>query len=144
LSVAFSRDGRLLAAGGGSRGRGTIMVWESSSWTRLATLEAHADTVSSIEFSRDGMVLVSGSYDGSVKIWEIDSFAALSELRGPNTAVYCVAISPNGKIIASGGEQAVLWEVNTGEMIARIRLPDRVASIAFSPDGRTLAIAEDT
>jgi WD40 repeat protein len=34
-----------------------------------------------------------------------------------------------------------LWNVNTGRQLLALKTPDHVSSLAFSPDGKTLAVA---
>jgi WD40 repeat protein len=51
-------------------------------------------------------------------------------------------VSPDGKVLASASYDDTLrfWDVAAGRQIGFVRHPDRdVLSVAFSPDGRTLA-----
>jgi WD40 repeat protein len=52
------------------------------------------------------------------------------------------ALSPNGKIIACGSwdKTIKIWNVETGELIKSLAgHSEQVLSVAFSPDGKTLA-----
>jgi WD40 repeat protein len=77
LSVAFSPDGTLLAAGSSQpsrRGGGTdgvVTLWDVKTSKETATLKRHTNSVQSVVFSRDGTLLASGSLDGTIKLWDI-------------------------------------------------------------------------
>jgi WD40 repeat protein len=74
-SLAFSRDGLLLATNGGE----VITVWSfegnGPEDTRPAVLEVHKDLVTSLRFSAEGYRLITGSKDGIVAIWDLTSKA---------------------------------------------------------------------
>ena len=56
--------------------------------------------------------------------------------------VYAVAVSPDNKLLASGGSDGniKLWNIETGQEIRTLASqPTFISSLAFSPDGKTLA-----
>src|SRR6185437_12255617 len=62
--------------------------------------------------------------------------------RGAPSAIYCVAVSPDGKTVASGEADGVrLLSAQTGKEQARLTPQAQPAkSVAFSPDGKFLAV----
>jgi WD40 repeat protein len=162
-SVAFSKDGTLASASED----GTIKLWDVKSGSELHTLTGHKGWVTSVAFSPDGKLLASGSGDSTVKLWDTQSGQELRTLTGHRMGVFSVAFSPDGKTIASAGkDQTVrLWHARrkghysplapvTGRKNPTRELPlepgmepglqghgAAVVSIAFSPDGKTLASA---
>lgn len=59
--------------------------------------------------------------------------------------VYDIALSPDGKLLAAGGSSNIvrIWEMATGEALRSLSLGEDVVyvgSLAFSPDGTTLAL----
>ena len=132
-------------------------------------LEGHTDNVRSVAFSPDGHTLASGSRDETIRLWDVNTGELLKTLTGHTDDVISVAFSPDGHTLASGSEdetirlwnpnirekevntEPVLWNLETGEQIEQqtdnteplLRTltghTDDVTSVAFSPDGHTLA-----
>jgi len=136
-SVAFSRDGNILASGGWDN---AISLWDVATGRKLAVLQGHTLGVSALSFAPDGKTLFSASPDGTVKLWDIASKKSTHTLHAHSTTVYALAISPNGKTIAAAGADRLidLWDAGT---LANVASYDDtfVVSLAFSPDGKRLA-----
>jgi WD40 repeat protein len=154
--VAFSPDGRLIAGCSWDGGR----VWDVETGRELARLEAPEGTFDRVAVSLDGRIIVSGSQDGKVSVWLAGNGRELGPAEGHMKEIRCLAVSPDGRLVATGsrprqgqssssGGTVQVWEVATGRELARVEL-DRdyvwgsgVWSVAFSSDGRLLAIVTD-
>jgi RNA polymerase sigma factor (sigma-70 family) len=115
------------------------------------TLNKHSEAVMSVAFSPDGKTLASGSQDGTAKLWNVATGKERATLKGHSCL--SVAFSPDGKTLASAiigsptAQEVVvkLWDVTTGTERAALKgnsvCPDGLWTVAFSPDGKTLASA---
>lgn len=141
-SVAYSPDGRLIAAG--SIG-GDVWIWQANDGQLLHTLHGHTGEVRQVGFSPDSHLLVTAGHDGLVRLWDVASDQSLNSLRADGGEVLTVVFSPDGNRLASGGfdGNVYVWQVSTGEIVRKLEgAPnERVRSLAFSPDGAALASA---
>ena len=135
-SVAFSPDGTQLASGTLD---GTVELWDVATKQNIATLQGHTYWVWSVAFSPDGKTLASGALDedATIKLWNVATRENIATLQAPGVSV---AFSPDGTLLASTSVVVGLWDAGTGVNIATLQgHTDLVYSVAFSPNGKTLA-----
>jgi glucose repression regulatory protein TUP1 len=109
-------------------------------------LKGHEQDIYSLDFSRDGKIIVSGSGDQTARIWDMDSgrcmyILAVGDADLKDAGVTSVAISPDGYYVAAGSLDRLVrvWETKTGHLVEKLEgHKDSVYSVAFAPDGRTL------
>jgi WD40 repeat protein len=143
-AVAFSADGRTLAAGGNLPG---IHLWDLKSHTSepTRTLAVPIRRVNHVLFSPDGKTLaVTTDLDGTIVLWDLATQQQRVVLHHPSP-VACLAFSPDGRWLATTGRDdwsIVLWDLQSG---SRRTLLERgtgpTVALAFSPDGALLASA---
>ncbi|HEY0003508.1 MAG TPA: hypothetical protein VGB17_01765 [Pyrinomonadaceae bacterium] len=143
LALAFSPDGKALAAGCED---GNLYLWSINSNARAELQKftgKHADAISSVAFSPDGKTLATGSGDKTLNIWDIKSKKIIKVLRGYDDGVTSVSFSPDGRFVASGSfdKQVRLGYVPAKEPVKLDEQTDSVLSLAFSNDGKLLAMA---
>ena len=113
--IAYSPDGTRLAVAS------SIGIWlyDTATHQEVALLTGHTDDVISVAFSPDGSALASGSWDETVRLWDA--------------------------VTGQGFRQVRLWDAKTGQPKATLRRhTGYVYSVAFSPDGGTIASGSES
>ena len=142
-AVAYSPiDSQLIASAGGGH---TIKLWDLGE-DSVTILGNHTKTVNAIAFSPDGKKLVSGSDDYTIKLWDIEKQRRIVTLRHTTdfaqSQIKEVSFSPNGQMFATAGYHVKLWDVHTYRELMTFRHDEWVIALAFSMDGRFLAIGD--
>jgi len=155
-SIAFSPDGKLIAAGGGIYGpveRG-VQIWDVATHQLLLKLDDFDESVRSLAFSPDGAILATAdghplSGRGSAKIWDTKTGALLAELtvQGKIDQLYIqaffdIAFNPDGTLLAAinADGKVQLWDVTSYKEVGLMTgVGGEGSGIAFSPDGKLLA-----
>jgi WD40 repeat protein/serine/threonine protein kinase len=139
-SLAISSDGRTLAAGADDL---TIRFYEMANARLRQTLKVHVGRITCLSFSPDSKLLVSGGADAMVRFWDVADARELEALPVHQGPLRCLVFSAKGAMLAaSDGKSVKLWDVTYRKLIADLGPPSAgVRTLAFSPDGKTLAVA---
>ena len=158
-SVALA--GTTLVSGGYD---GKLTWWDTAKNEKLRTTEAHAKWIRRIVANADGTVVASVADDMVCKLWDAKTGKMIRELKGHeektpqhfNSMLYAVAFSADGKMLVTGDKvgHIVVWETETGKSLGTLEAPtlytwDKaqrlhsiggIRSLAFSPDGKQVAV----
>src|SRR5262249_21253308 len=124
-------------SGGGDQ---VVKLWNVQARNELRSLRGHADWISSVAFSKDGLLLVSASVDRTVKLFELQKEEGAAAL-GHTRKIRAVTVSADGKWLATGGADRLVkvWNLATGtEKWTFLGHTDEIQSLAISPDGKWL------
>ena len=123
-SIALSPCGELLAVDTSNQ---NIEVWHIASETLVAELTGHENETYqiSLAFSPTGKYLVGGGANESY-VWNVESWEKRHSLTEQTGIVVGLAFHPDGKLFVTSSRDgtARLWNVETGEQIAPLPLPD--------------------
>jgi Tol biopolymer transport system component len=143
-AVAFSPDGRLLAAGS----YGQVAVWDLTTAQPVKILTNVLAAVNDVRFSPDGSLLVVAggqpSAKGDLRVFGVADGKLLATLGGHDDVVFSVSFSPDGKRLASASfdKTVRIWDVTTHKLERTLTgHSDFVYAVAFSPDGQWVASA---
>ncbi|HEY4312298.1 MAG TPA: WD40 repeat domain-containing protein [Pirellulales bacterium] len=119
-SVAFSRDGRLLAAPiNGSNARGGVAVWEAATGKVAHRFEVPMSNYTSLAFSRDGTRLAAASdWDTRMAVWDLATGKRMGEeLPGHTLPPGILKFTPDDDLLISSGDDGTLrvWDVASGK-----------------------------
>ncbi|MFC8197977.1 helix-turn-helix domain-containing protein [Streptomyces sp. NPDC057298] len=97
-------------------------------------------------FSPDGTRLAVVGKKGTVRIWHLSTGALHTVHTGHNRSVRTLEFTPDGRTLAvvdieADGDQVTLLDSGTGRRQSTIKPRGGPLSLAFSPDGHTLAAA---
>jgi WD40 repeat protein len=157
VALAWAHDSSFLVSGSHDK---TVCLWDAKTGKLLRRITGHDDAVFALALSSDSKKLATGGADKTVRLWDVASGKELWRSDAHKGWVCSVAFSPDDRLLASGGTDGKvrLWDVVSGKQLAVLTDTDTpqpgkegelawqserhkpaVCSLAFSPDGATLA-----
>jgi WD40 repeat protein len=146
-AIAYSPDGRLLAAGDG---QGTAMVWNMTQGedpVPVTTVRAHGG-INTVSFAPDGKTLVVADASATATLWNATpGFAPdpLAAVTVPGGHVQAAAFRPDGRSLLAAGRNGTANSWNVTNPARPVRGAGRtvhdgeVRAVAYSADRRTVA-----
>lgn len=138
--VAFSPDGRLVAAGRDDR---MLAVWDVETGKRICDL-ALEHRPYCIAFTPRSTLLTLCFRSKLVEEWSVPEGERLRAVKRKRLPGTCGAFSPDGRhaLISSGAKEIAVFDLANGEERPAFESPHPVSGIAFSPSGRWVAAGQ--
>lgn len=137
LSIAYSADGNLLLAGGGTPARfGELQFWDPRSGKLLRTAEVTSDTVFGASLSPDGKKAAAGGTDNSVYVFDSGTGKQLYKVTSHENWVLATVFGVNSKRFVSVGRDraAKLVDADAGQFLENVnQMRGELAAVARHP-----------
>jgi WD40 repeat protein len=153
--------GQTLVSGGYD---GKLIWWDTAKRKQIRATDAHQKWVRKVVASPDGKRIASVADDMACKVWDAATGKLLHELHGHEaktpthypSMLFTAGFSPDGRHLATADKvgHVVVWDAATGQSVSTVESPGMYTwdpvqrrhsiggarSVAFSPDGGTLAV----
>jgi len=140
--LAYSPDGALLAS---ATDKGVVRIWDAKTAREIRKLDVGTGYIEVLAFSGDGSVLLTmSSRSGPMRLWDPGTGRLIREINDRDGLSVPAALSRDGRTIVSGfgNNQLAVWNTANGTKTGSVTdLPDRLMSVAISPDRRRVATA---
>lgn len=125
LSLAYSRDGKLLIAGGGTPAQfGEVQIWDPKSAKLLNSATLTNDTIFGASLSPDASKIAVGAADNTVHVFETATAKELYKIGNHENWVLATVFGADSKRFVSAGRDraAKLIDANSGAFLENLNL----------------------
>ncbi|WKA07929.1 hypothetical protein VitviT2T_025699 [Vitis vinifera] len=147
--VSCSKDGVYIVGGAPS---GNAYIWEVADGRLLKTWRAHHKSLTSMVFSDDDSLLISGSDDGMIRVWSMISlldiadcgrfpslFHSLLEHTSSITGLLSISGSSSPVLVSSSLDGTCkVWDLIRGRLLRTRVFPTAITAIVLDPGEQLL------
>ncbi len=160
LSLVYSSDGKTLATAGFD---GVVHLWDMMKAEKIGDLRGEKSTIRSVTFAPDGKTVACVNDAGLVRLWDVatgklkQTLPGLSDSMRQSAQTFmldAIAFAPDGELLAVSGfgptradtadrfYEVRVFNLQAGRPIwSHMGRGEQACSLAFAPDGATLARA---
>jgi len=145
-SLAWHRDGKLLAVAGGTPGQsGELLLVHPAKGEIVRSVASTSDFFLSIAFSPDGSRLAAAGADNVIRVFPVDDSTEPLVIQQHADWVMSIAWSPDGSKLSSASRDrtARVYDAKTGELLTSFtEHAAPVNAVVFAPDGKSVISAD--
>jgi len=128
----------------------TLKLWDVAGGRLRKVMTGHTESVTSVTFTGDGMLVLSSSYDGTVRLWDSKTGRLLRTFEGHAGPVNCVRSDASGSVAVSCGWDGVVktWSLvspmpyRAPMALCRIQASETVLSAGVDYENRLIEARE--
>jgi WD40 repeat protein len=137
----YSPDGRWLASGSEDN---TVRLWDLTAGGALAATLEHHMGVEVLVFASEGTKLITGTSTGMLVEWDLARRRRKTPVAGHSGGVRSM-VCHDRTLVTAGWDQTVKrWDAATLKQQSVLQREPACTALAFTPDGRTLAVGNTT
>jgi WD40 repeat protein len=142
VRLRVSRDGQFIASGDRD---GEVIIWQGETGESLIQLtKAHSGGITSLDFSPDGTVLTTSSWDKTMKLWPTKTWERQGNPIKCGSDILCIRYSPFGELLAIATNSIEIYDSSTRERVVSFKgHTSHNFSLAWTPDGTRLLTGGD-
>jgi WD40 repeat protein len=120
-------------------------LYRTADHSILHNLAAHTQNISVVVFSPDGKYFASGTStsngfsENELVLWRTDQTVGLWKINSGISSLSAIAFSADDTALAAASDKIRLWRISDHLLLGV--LPQSSLALAFSPDGKILAVA---
>lgn len=128
----------------------TLKLWDVAGGRLRKVMMGHTESVTSVTFTGDGMLVLSSSYDGTVRLWDSKTGRLLRTFEGHAGPVNCVRSGASGSVAVSCGWEGAVntWSLTSSQpyrapmALCRIQASETVLSAGVDYENRLIEARE--
>ncbi len=143
LAADINEDHTRIALGGPGR---VVRIFSTEDGSLLHEIRKHTEWIYEVEFSPDGVLLVTADRNGGMFVWEAETAREYQNLAGHSAAITGVSWRADSNVLASASEDGTikLWEMEGGKQIKSWNAHGGGATaVDFSRDGKLVSSGRD-